>query len=121
MTPNIFVVQEHHSEGRAGLHWDFRLQVGEALRSWVLRKPPPVVTGVTHLAIPVNDHPLSWATFTGRIVEGYGRGSVLIWDTGAMIWEAMDDQLIFILYGEKLTGKYVLIPLKENYLLYKSN
>ncbi|UCG00620.1 MAG: hypothetical protein JSW11_13495 [Candidatus Heimdallarchaeota archaeon] len=66
MTPSIFVVQEHHSEGRAGLHWDFRLQIEDTLRSWVLRKPPPTTVGVKHLAIPVDNTPFRGLTFRGK-------------------------------------------------------
>ena len=119
MTINILVVQEHYSEGRAGLHWDFRLQAGNTLRSWVLRKPPPTKICVKHLAISTNDHPLSWSRFSGEIKDGYGKGTVAIWDNGSMSWESTTGQLIFILYGKKLTGRYTLVPYQENFWFYK--
>ena len=30
----------------------------------------------------VDDHPLSYAHFEGRIGPGYGAGAVIVWDTG---------------------------------------
>lgn len=119
----IFVVKEHDSE-KAGLHWDFRLQSQKnksILLSWVLRKPPPTKIGTKIRAIPVNDHSLSYATFSGTISQGYGKGTVKIWDTGNISWESTENQLIFLLYGKKLTGRYVLIPYQKIFIFYKEH
>lgn len=120
MTLNIFVVQEHHAQ-RAGLHWDFRLQSKDILLSWVLRKPPPIQIGVIHKVIRVNDHSLHCAQFSGEVSEGYGKGTVKIWDAGHMTYveDRLDHQLVFILYGKKLVGKYCILPFQDYFLLYK--
>jgi bifunctional non-homologous end joining protein LigD len=114
----IFVVHEHYAE-RAGLHWDFRLESNYVLLSWVLKRPPPTKVGVKHKAIRVNDHPVSYATFSGEIPEGYGKGTVAIWDDGKLTWENEVSHLIFILYGQKLVGRYTILPFQDYFLLYK--
>jgi bifunctional non-homologous end joining protein LigD len=74
-----------------------------------------------HKAIRVNDHALSCAQFHGEIPEGYGKGTVKIWDSGHMTYleDRLDHQLVFILYGEKLVGKYCILPFQDYFLLYK--
>ena len=76
---SIFVIQEHNSRN---LHWDFRLQIGGVLKSWAVPKQPPRTTGIKRLAIEVEDHTLGYAKFEGTIEEGYGKGTVKIWDNG---------------------------------------
>ena len=46
----------------------------------------------------------------GKIKEGYGKGSVKIWDKGTYKLIEKDKKKIeFELFGNKLKGKYVLI------------
>lgn len=109
----IFVIQEHNA---SHLHWDFRLEINRTLKSWAIPKIPDAVNdGKTkRLAIQVEDHPLSYAKFEGEIKEGYGKGTVKIFDKGTYELKSHDDKKIeFKLHGKKLKGDYVLI--KTNY------
>lgn len=116
----IFVVQEHWASHH---HFDFRLEMGGVLKSWAIPKEVPTETGVKRLAVEVEDHPLSYATFEGVIPEGeYGAGKVIVWDSGKYeIMEQSDKMIKFKLQGKKLKGKYALIKFdgKKNWLLMK--
>lgn len=117
-----FVVQEHHA---SHLHWDFRLEMDEVLKSWAVPKEPPTQPNVRRLAIEVEDHPLSYIDFEGVIEEGkYGAGTVTIWDRGTYSLESRKpDKIVFTLSGRRLTGRYTLVRLKndpKNWLLFKT-
>lgn len=108
----IFVVQLHHASRR---HFDFRLQVGDVLRSWAVPKGPSYDPKVKRLAVEVEDHPVSYATFEGDIDEGYGKGHVDLFDKG--VWATRGDaeaqiakgHLAFELFGERLKGSWHLV------------
>lgn len=104
----IFVVHEHHA---SHLHWDVRLEMHRALKSWAVPKEPPTKKGIKRLAIEVEDHPLSYATFEGTIPEGnYGAGEVKIWDHGTYeILEQSEKAMKLQFNGKKLIGTYVLV------------
>lgn len=115
-----FVVQEHHA---SNLHYDFRLELNGTLRSWAVPKVPPTTPGVRRLAIPVEDHPLSYINFEGTIQQGeYGAGKVKIWDKGTYVLTyKRDNSLKFTLNGRKMKGNYVLfkLPNRKEWLLFK--
>ncbi|MFC1992926.1 DNA polymerase ligase N-terminal domain-containing protein [Chloroflexota bacterium] len=116
---NRFVVHRHQSRH---LHYDFRLEMDGALKSWAVPKGVPVESGVRRLAVQVEDHPVEYIDFAGEIPEGeYGAGTVDIWDRGEFRLEhRASDQLEFVLIGEKLSGDYVLIHTDgKNWLLFK--
>src|SRR5688572_2428549 len=78
----VFVIQQH-SAYRAGMHWDFRLEVDGVLKSWPLRRPPSLDPKVRRGAAMVEDHPYDYRTFEGVIPRGeYGGGQVIVWDEG---------------------------------------
>src|SRR5690554_2297077 len=125
----LFVIQKHHARN---LHYDFRLELEGTLISWAVPKGPSLDPQVKRLAVHVEDHPLSYASFEGEIPKGqYGAGHVAIWDTGT--WQSLDDpveglrkgKLKFILEGEKLAGAWNLIRTrfkdssKDHWLLIK--
>ncbi len=116
-----FVVQEHQA---SHLHYDFRLELDGVLRSWAVPKGPPEEPGVRHLAVAVEDHPLSYIDFHGTIPPGqYGAGTVQIWDRGTYdLEERKPGELRFVLHGVRLHGPYALIRLRpegKNWLLFK--
>ncbi|MDO5506022.1 MAG: DNA ligase D [Pseudoxanthomonas suwonensis] len=109
----MFVVQLHHASRR---HYDFRLQVGDALMSWAVPKGPSYDPAVKRMAVQVEDHPLDYAAFEGEIPRGqYGGGHVALFDRGT--WSSEADvaaqlekgHLQFTLFGERLKGRWHLI------------
>ena len=125
---NRFVVQKHQA---SHLHYDFRLELPEkiktgnvVLKSWAVPKGVPIVPGIKHLAVAVEDHPVDYINFSGVIPKGnYGAGTVEIWDKGKFkLLEYTAKSLKFELKGKVLKGRYVLTqftPQRKNWLIFK--
>lgn len=116
---NRFVVHKHQA---TRLHYDFRLEMEGVLKSWAVPKGVPVEPGVRRLAVQVENHPIEYIDFVGKIPEGeYGAGTVEIWDKGNFeLDKKAPDRLEFTLKGERLSGDYVLIHTDgNNWLLIK--
>ncbi|MCL4503961.1 MAG: DNA ligase [Deltaproteobacteria bacterium] len=131
----IFVVQKHDA---SRLHYDFRLEVDGVLKSWAIPKGPSTDPKEKRLAVPTEDHPLEYADFEGVIPEGYGAGTVMVWDTGPFqnITEKKGEavplaeavargHLKVHLSGQKLKGGFALTRFKtgkdEAWLLIKAD
>ncbi len=108
-----FVIQKHQA---THLHYDFRLEIDNVLKSWAVPKQPPTQPGVKRLAVQVEDHALNYIHFEGTIPEGqYGAGTVEIWDKGTYTLKTRTDKMMeFALQGSKLKGNYALINFKDN-------
>ena len=122
-----FVVQKHQA---SHLHYDLRLEHAGVLKSWAVPKGPSMDPRDKRLAIQVEDHPLAYKDFAGRIPEGeYGAGLVEIWDkgiyspdlepvpgkAGGSVDAALrKGHLDFTLHGEKLKGRFTLVRLKKS-------
>src|SRR5690625_720054 len=117
-----FVVQRHDA---SSLHFDFRLEIDGVLVSWAVPKGPSVNPSDKRLAHRTEDHPLDYVDYEGRIEEGYGAGTVIVWDTGGFenLTEtggepvSAEDALAaghikVELYGQKLTGAFGLMHTK---------
>jgi bifunctional non-homologous end joining protein LigD len=105
--------------GEPRLHYDLRLEIGGAFKSWAVPKGLPYAKGEKHLAVHVEDHPLAYGNFEGTIPEGeYGGGTVMLWDHGTFtpltpVKGLKNGKLHFVLHGEKLNGEWYLVRLRE--------
>jgi bifunctional non-homologous end joining protein LigD len=112
-----FVIQKHDA---SRLHYDFRLELDGALKSWAVPKGVPFKKGEKRLAVQVEDHPVSYIDFEGTIPKGqYGGGTVMVWDQGTFeplsddpIKELDSGKLHFVLSGKKLKGEWYLVRLR---------
>ena len=112
-------MQEHHA---SHLHYDLRLERDGVLKSWAVPKGIPE-DGSRRLAIEVEDHPLDYAFFEGRIPEGqYGAGTVKLWDRGTYtVVRWSDNEIEIVIDGERIKGAYALIRMSgKNWLMLRS-
>lgn len=121
---DLFVIQRHDA---SSLHFDFRLQVGDALVSWAVPKGPSVDPGDKRLAVRTEDHPVDYVDFEGRIPsDQYGGGTVVVWDSGTYVNLTEKDgrevpmsdaveggHLVVRLDGEKLAGAFALTRMRD--------
>jgi bifunctional non-homologous end joining protein LigD len=109
-----FVIQKHAA---SHLHYDFRLEMHDVLKSWAVPKGPPYKKGERRLAMPTEDHPIDYLQFEGVIPKGqYGGGTVMVWDIGT--YELLEGNhvtghLRFHLNGSKLKGDWELVQWKN--------
>jgi DNA ligase D-like protein (predicted 3'-phosphoesterase) len=109
VSAGVFVVQEHAATSR---HFDLRLEVGGAMRSWAVPKGPSMDPAVKRLAVQVEDHAIAHNEFEGPS----GEGGAIVWDRGSyeqggrVAWpEALErGHAVFVLHGEKLRGGFAL-------------
>jgi len=124
-----FVIQKHAA---SRLHYDFRLEIEGALKSWAVPKGVPFKKAEKRLAMQVEDHPVSYREFEGVIPKGqYGGGTVMVWDIGTFEplgspspqRDLNEGKLHFALHGKKLNGEWTLVRMhgsENEWLLIKS-
>lgn len=118
LNASTFVVQKHAARR---LHYDLRLESDGVMKSWAIPKGPSMNPRDKRLAVPTEDHPLSYADFEGNIPKGeYGAGTVQVWDRGLFVnlkrkgkdnsiaSDVRDGQVEVVLQGEKLRGAFAL-------------
>jgi bifunctional non-homologous end joining protein LigD len=104
-----FVIQKHAA---SHLHYDFRLEMHDVLKSWSVPKGPPFKVDERRLAMATEDHPIDYLEFEGIIPKGqYGGGTVMVWDIGT--YEVIEGNyykgfLRFYLKGVKLKGEWTI-------------
>ena len=115
--PRLFVVQQHWARA---LHFDLRIEIGGALKSFAVPKGPSDDPLDKRMAVQTEDHPLEYAHFEGIIPPGnYGAGAMIVWDRGQYVpledMEAglISGKLLFELKGYKLRGRWTLVKLKK--------
>jgi DNA ligase D-like protein (predicted 3'-phosphoesterase) len=109
VSAGAFVFQEHAATAH---HFDLRLEVDGAMRSWAVPKGPSLDPAVKRLAVEVADHAVAHNDFEGA-TDG---GGVIVWDRGhyeqggRVPWpEAIDrGHAVFVLHGDKLSGGFAL-------------
>jgi DNA ligase D-like protein (predicted 3'-phosphoesterase) len=109
VSAGVFVVQEHAATAH---HFDLRLEVDGAMRSWAVPKGPSMDPAVKRLAVQVEDHSIAHNDFEGP-TEG---GGVIVWDRGSyeqggrVAWPGALDRghAVFVLHGDKLQGGFAL-------------
>jgi DNA ligase D-like protein (predicted 3'-phosphoesterase) len=105
----VFVVQEHMASTH---HFDLRLELAGAMRSWALPRGPSMDPAQKRLAVEVADHSLDHNDFEGR----QGAGGTIVWDRGTyeqggrVPWpQALQrGHAVFVLHGRKLAGGFAL-------------
>lgn len=112
-TAPVFVIQKHWA---SRLHYDLRLEIDGVMKSWAVPKGPSLDPRDKRMAVQVEDHPMDYNRFEGRIPAGhYGAGQVIVWDQGH--WQPDGDpaqgwregKLKFMLSGHKLQGAWTLV------------
>ena len=108
-----YVVHRHHA---TRLHWDVRLEMRGVLVSFAVPQGPPLVAGKRRLAVHTEDHPIEYLEFHGVIPDGYGAGSMTIWDEGTydLLLEkpgsaGRGGEYKLQFHGRRLTGEYVIV------------
>src|SRR5437868_3125622 len=104
-----FVVQKHAA---SHLHYDFRLEMHDVLKSWAVPKGIPLNEKETRTAFQTEDHPIEYLEFEGIIPRGeYGGGTVMVWDIGTYelvegnYWKGF---ISIFVRGKKLKGEWTL-------------
>lgn len=114
-----YVVHRHHA---TRLHWDVRLEMRGVLVSFAVPQGPPLEAGKRRLAVHTEDHPIEYLTFHGVIPDGYGAGTMTIWDSGT--YDLVEEntkrgasgptEYKVRFHGTRLVGEYVIVQTSQN-------
>ncbi|MET0387715.1 MAG: DNA ligase D [Polyangiales bacterium] len=116
-TAGRFVVHQHAARR---MHYDLRIEIAGALKSFAVPKGPSLSVTDKHLAVLTEDHPFEYLEFEAVIPAGnYGAGSMILWDTGTIHYlenpaerGLAQGKLDFVLSGFKLRGRFALVETK---------
>ncbi|WP_435019655.1 DNA polymerase ligase N-terminal domain-containing protein [Tundrisphaera sp. TA3] len=93
-----FAILEHHHQG---VHWDFLIEDGDALRTWAI--DAPIVAGADLPARELPPHRRIYLNYEGPISGD--RGTVRRWDRGECLVLAWDEGRVVVdLRGDQLVG-----------------
>lgn len=113
-----FSIQKHEA---VDLHYVFRLETRDGIRSWAVPRGPSPDPRVKRLAFPVNDD--RTLDFEGSISEGAATDRIIVWDQGeyepyvldgepmSVTQSLAEGKLEFYLHGAKLQGGYSLVQI----------
>lgn len=102
-----FVLLKHSlpPESPRGTHWDFMLEMGEALRTWALEDPPESDREIA--ALPLANHRLEYLEYEGPVSGN--RGHVERVDRGEYTLVAdLPDRCEVVVRGAQLRGLIAL-------------
>jgi hypothetical protein len=98
-----YIILRH--ETPQGVHFDFMLEAGGALKTWSLPEPPR--PGVEIECQALADHRLAYLDYEGPISGG--RGTVTRWDQGTYTLERQSEgEWIAGLTGDRIAGDAVI-------------
>ncbi len=99
-----YIVHQHKT-GR--VHFDIRMILNEAMRSWSLLREPPLRRGERRLAIERESFTVESIHCRNFEEEAFGFGGVRAWDQGEFEIEVLSaKQLVASFQGSRLSGKY---------------
>ncbi len=102
-----FAILEHHWDG---VHWDFLVEDGPALRTWAVDSP--IVEGVDLPARALPAHRAIYLTYEGEVSGG--RGTVRRWDEGVCeVVEWGEGRVRLEVIGGQLVGSVELWCVEE--------
>ncbi len=115
-----FVVHRHQARH---LHYDLRMQAGDALVCFAIPRGFSYDLKERHLAVHTEDHPLEYEWFEGVIPKGeYGAGTMTVFDRGTFLLRGKGDlraalaagKLEIVLCGLRLRGEWHLVRTGED-------
>lgn len=100
-----FVIHEHSTAD--GTHWDFMLEIENALQTFRLDTSPRQILHKPANAEKIHDHPLKFLTYEGPVQNG--KASVKIVDSGTYnIVHRTNEKIKMHFTGEILNGRFAL-------------